>query len=230
MPIRGVIMSLLSYHRRVEATSLLIRNACVEIRLQDRTNCNWRTFLGLKQDHSQNIRHAFLRVPNNPMIHQLNNLIDALREELKQYGEMLALLDQEQDLVMQRQTVGIPPCVAAINAQADVLQAAREEREQRRRQLARTLRLSEESGIGDLISRLPSEYRPLLKALVQENKELLLRVQDRASQNHLLLSRMAELMHKLISSILPGTQQAGVSVSPTEFVGAGTPAANQNLA
>jgi flagellar biosynthesis/type III secretory pathway chaperone len=138
----------------------------------------------------------------------LNNLIEALREELKQYGEMLALLDQEQDLVMHRQTNGIPPCVAAINAQADTLQVVRHEREQRRRHLARTLQLCEDIGFKELTSRLPSEYQPLIQALVQENKELLVRVQQRARQNHLLLSRMVELMQKLISSILPGTGPA----------------------
>src|SRR6185369_3783189 len=139
------------------------------------------------------------------MNEQLNNLIEALREELKQYGEMLALLDQEQELVMHRQTAEIPPCVSSINAQADALQAVRHEREERRRHLARTLQLCEDISFKELTSRLPAEYRPLVQALVQENKELLLRVQQRARQNHLLLSRMVELMQKLICSILPGT-------------------------
>jgi flagellar biosynthesis/type III secretory pathway chaperone len=142
------------------------------------------------------------------MNEQLNNLIEALREELKQYGEMLALLDQEQDLVMQRHTVGIAPCVAAINAQADTLHAVRHEREQRRRHLARTLEIGEDSSFKELTARLPADYKPLVQALVQENKELLVRVQQRARQNHLLLSRMVELMQKLISSILPGVGPA----------------------
>jgi flagellar biosynthesis/type III secretory pathway chaperone len=138
----------------------------------------------------------------------INNLIEALREELKQYGEMLALLEQEQEMVFHRQTAGIPSCVAAINAQADTLQAVRQERDQRRRHLARSLGLAEDIPFIDLTTRLPSEYQPLLQALVQENKELLVRVQQRARQNHLLLSRMVELMQKLISSILPGTGPA----------------------
>ena len=142
------------------------------------------------------------------MKEQLNNLIESLREELKQYGEMLALLDQEQELVMHRQTIGIPPCVAAINSQADTLTAVRQEREQRRRHLARTLQLCEDSSFKELTSRLPADYQPLVQALVQENKELLVRVQQRARQNHLLLSRMVELMQKLISSILPGAGPA----------------------
>jgi flagellar biosynthesis/type III secretory pathway chaperone len=148
----------------------------------------------------------------------LNNLIEALREELKQYGEMLALLDQEQELVMQRQTTEIPPCVAAINAQAETLNVVRREREQRRRHLARTLELAEESSFTELTSHLPSDYQPLVHALVQENKELLVRVQQRARQNHLLLSRMVELMHKLISSILPSAGPATYTDGGVVFV------------
>jgi flagellar biosynthesis/type III secretory pathway chaperone len=149
----------------------------------------------------------------------LNNLIEALREELKQYGEMLALLDQEQELVMHRQTLGIAPCVSAINSQADTLQAVRHEREQRRRHLASTLQISQESSFKDLIGRLPAPYQPLLHALVQENKELLFRVQQRARQNHLLLSRMVDLMQKLIGSLMPGAgpatySQGGVVLAP----------------
>lgn len=142
------------------------------------------------------------------MNEHLNNFIEALREELKQYGEMLALLDQEQELVMRRQTIGIPPCVAAINAQADTLNVVCHEREQRQRHLARTLELGEEATFKELTSRLPADYQPLVQALVQENKELLVRVQQRARQNHLLLSRMVELMQKLISSFLPGAGPA----------------------
>jgi hypothetical protein len=136
----------------------------------------------------------------------LNNLIEALREELKQYGEMLALLDQEQELVIQSQTIGTPPSVAAINAQADTLRVVRREREQRWRHLARSLRVREDIAFKELTSRLPAAYQPLLEALVQENKELLLRVRKRARQNQLLLSRMVELMEKLIASIVAGTE------------------------
>jgi hypothetical protein len=39
---------------------------------------------------------------------------------------------------------------------------------------------------------------------VQENNELLVRVHNRARQNHLLLSHAVELMQQLIDSLLPG--------------------------
>ena len=94
----------------------------------------------------------------------LSNLIEALREELKQYGEMLAL--------------------------------------------------PESSSFTVLIPLLPADYRPLVDALVRENNELLARVQQRARQNHLLLSYCVELMQQLINSIYP-------NVSPTTYNSSG---------
>ena len=136
----------------------------------------------------------------------LPNLIEALREELKQYGEMLALLDQQQDLVMQRQTNDLLSSVATINEQTGVIAVARNEREQRQRRIARQLELPEDSGLAAVTQKLPADYRPLVQALMQENNELLVRVQQRARQNHLLLNHAVELMQQLINSIVPGTK------------------------
>lgn len=144
----------------------------------------------------------------------LCNLIEALREELQQYGEMLALLDQQQQLVMRRQVADLPENVNCVNAQAAIIAAAREEREQRLRHLARLLNLPENSGFTAVIPLLPPDYRPLVDALVRENNELLVRVQQRARQNHLLLSHCVELMQQLINSIFPG-------VSPATYDGHG---------
>lgn len=144
----------------------------------------------------------------------LSNLIEALREELKQYGEMLALLDQQQQLVMRRLVAEIPENVTHVNAQAGVIAAARQEREQRQRQLARLLTLPENCAIAKLVGHLPADYQPLVGALIHENNELLIRVQQRAQQNHLLLSHAVELMQQLINSILPGS-------APKTYDGAG---------
>ena len=74
-----------------------------------------------------------------------------IRDRLKQYGEMLALLDQQQQLVMHRQAAELPENVNSVNAQAGVIAAARQEREQRQRQLARLLAQPENSSFPVLI-------------------------------------------------------------------------------
>jgi flagellar biosynthesis/type III secretory pathway chaperone len=142
------------------------------------------------------------------MIELLSNLIEALREELKQYGELLALLDQQQALVMCRQTTDLPENVSHVNAQAALLARARQDRAERQRQLARALALPETAAFGALIPHLPADYQPLVGALVAENNELLARVQGRARQNHLLMSHCVELMQQFIHSIFPAAAPA----------------------
>ncbi len=144
----------------------------------------------------------------------VQHLIESLREELKEYGEMLALLDLQQELVVQRQPQDLLQCVTAINAQAETIAAARQEREQRRRRVAAQLNLDEETAFNIMIPHFPAEYRPLVGALVQENNELLIRVQQRARQNHLLLNRIVELMQRFLGSLFPGT-------TPTTYNGTG---------
>ncbi len=134
----------------------------------------------------------------------LANLIESLREELKQYGEMLAVLEQQQTSVVQRQTNDLLQNVANVNSQSNVIAAVRREREQHQRHVARHLKLDENAGFGAMVPLLPANYRPLVQALVQENNELLARIHHRTHQNHLLLSHAVELMQQLINSIFPG--------------------------
>lgn len=134
----------------------------------------------------------------------LHNLIEALREEMKQYGEMLAVLEQQQDCVVQRHATELLQNVASINAQADVIAAVRREREQRQRQITQAMNLETDVTFNVIIPLLPADYRPLVSALVSENNELLARIHHRTQQNHLLLSHAVELMQQLINAIFPG--------------------------
>jgi flagellar biosynthesis/type III secretory pathway chaperone len=117
---------------------------------------------------------------------------------------MIAVLEQQQQAVVQRQTSDLLQNVASVNAQANVIAAVRHEREQHRRNVARMLNLEENAGFGVIIPQLPADYRPLVQALVSENKELLVRIQQRARQNHLLLSHAVDLLQQLMNAIFPG--------------------------
>jgi flagellar biosynthesis/type III secretory pathway chaperone len=74
--------------------------------------------------------------------------------------------------------------------------------------VARLFGLAEETPFTVLVPHLPGDYRPLVQALVAENNELLKRIQRRARQNHLLLSRIVELMQRLFDPFFPDRQPA----------------------
>lgn len=145
------------------------------------------------------------------MNEELTLLIAALRDELAQYGEMLALLDREQELVVARGSAELLQTVDAINQQGEVIRRAREHRETCQRQVAELAGLNAEAAIEELKRQLPANHAILVGALVDENNELLVRVRQRARQNHLLLNRSLELMQRLIGSLFPAGRTATYS-------------------
>lgn len=136
----------------------------------------------------------------------IENLVAALREELQQYGEMLALLDQQQESAINRVADEMLAATTAIQTQAHVIQAARRVREQFQRDLARELVTIESATFVEIIPLLPAAYRPLVQSLVAENNSLLQRVQQRAKQNHLVLSRSVDLMQQFLGTLMPARE------------------------
>jgi flagellar biosynthesis/type III secretory pathway chaperone len=140
------------------------------------------------------------------MIESIKKLIEALRDELKNYGEMLALLDRQQEYLMTRAANEVSQSVSLVQAQGMAIQEARERREDCRRAVAGAAGKAENTSFKELIPLLPADYQPLLKALVDENNELLFRVRRRARQNHLMLKRSVELMQQLLNSLCPSSR------------------------
>jgi hypothetical protein len=139
------------------------------------------------------------------MSEPLRALIEALRHELVQYGEMLARLEQQQDCIMRRAADDVLASVSAVQEQGAAIQLARRDRELKQSQLARHFRQEGESSLAALTTRMHPDYRPLVRALMDENNELLARVQQRARQNHVLLRRSLDLMQGLIETLFqPG--------------------------
>ena len=134
---------------------------------------------------------------------KIEGLIGALREELQQYGEMLALLDQQQEQLVRRASQDILDALATIDEQRERILQARQAREDCQQDLRAALDLPVEATLSEMTARLPEKYQALVKALVQENNRLLLRVRQRAQQNHILLSYSLELMQRFIASLLP---------------------------
>jgi hypothetical protein len=132
------------------------------------------------------------------MIQSIKLLIDALRDELQNYGEILALLDRQQAYLIARDASEVFQSISLIKAQGAAIQQSRSRREESRQVVALDLHQARETSFADLIPLLPADYQPLLRALVDENNELLMRVR-----------RSVELMQELLNTLLP-TRQGSV--------------------
>ena len=136
------------------------------------------------------------------MTRTLDQLVAALREELEQYGEMLALLDRQQTLVARRAAAELLQSVSDINAQTAVIGVARQQRGTAQRAVARELQMSEDATLVEVIGRISGPLKALVQTLLDENNACLMRVKQRAGQNRLLLSRSVELMQRLLNTLL----------------------------
>ncbi len=147
----------------------------------------------------------------------LDKLVRTLREELIQYGELLSLLEQQQEMIVNRSADGLIQNLTSIHAQMADIAKTRNSREQCREELAESHGLEINIPIKEMYSAFPSEYQPLIEALVEEVNELLVKANQRLRQNHLLLSRSLEFLQKLIQSLFP--TQAGQTYDQSGQVG-----------
>jgi flagellar biosynthesis/type III secretory pathway chaperone len=131
----------------------------------------------------------------------LEQVIEALRNELQQYGEMLALLEAQHRAVSQGESGSVLTSVQAIEAQSSAIQNARRLRETHQRQLAWAVGRPENVTFEELLPLLPSEYSPLLSALIREINELLGRVRQSAEHNRSQLRRSIELMDRFLFTL-----------------------------
>jgi hypothetical protein len=139
------------------------------------------------------------------MNEELNNLITALREELTQYGEVLALMQEQQELIINRAANELLINLNTVNSQMEQVALARQQRELARQQLIASLGGTEETTFRQMTEMLPPEVQPLVDALVQEINQILQNVQKWLRQNHILLKRSLDLMQTIMKSMFPSS-------------------------
>ena len=134
---------------------------------------------------------------------EINRLIESLREEMTQYGELLALMQEQQELIINRKPQELLTNLNEVNVQMEKIAEARQAREQARATLTTQLNATQETTFKQMTSQLPAEYQPLLEALVDEVNALLQNVHKWLRQNHLLLKRSLDLMQGILQNVYP---------------------------
>ena len=127
-------------------------------------------------------------------------LIEALRQELYQYGEVLALLDHQQLSLLSCASGEVWGSMLALQKHITQIDVMRKHRHTCWLELARFLD-AEDAASREIILRLPEKYRLPVEALFQENAHLLDRVRARASHNHRLLGQTLQAMKQFLDAI-----------------------------
>lgn len=144
------------------------------------------------------------------MNEKLNRLIDALREELQQYGAMLSLFERQQDELVRRDTDQILATAAELHSQGATIRGAREQRVHRYVELAESLSVPPDGRFSALLEALPANRRAQVQALMDENNRLLKRIQQVARQNHLVLKHSLDHLTHFIHTLMGAQHQTMV--------------------
>lgn len=131
----------------------------------------------------------------------LEQLVEALRDELQQFGEMLALLETQTISLTRREISGVIQSTSAIESHRNVIESARLRRENLQKQLAWAAGDPDRRSLQSLLPYAPEPYRPLLSALLGEINQLIETVRIQLESNRLQLQRAHDQTARVLSTI-----------------------------
>lgn len=143
-------------------------------------------------------------------MHDHEPLADALREELQEYGGLLALFEEQQNAILRREPDKVLATQDAIITQLKTINFCRKQREALVAEIAELataggIAVAEKVSVRALLPFFAEPVRPLLEALIQEINGLVTRTKRRAKQNQMLLARSIEVSQQILQKLNPET-------------------------
>jgi len=132
-----------------------------------------------------------------------DELADALRDELAEYGGLLSLLDEQRDAIMQRKVDALMDVNAKVQEQATAAEHFRYVREAVCARYARNLGCAPDVTVKDLVQKLPVEVRGMFTALVEDGVGVTNSAKKKSERNTQLLSRAGDLNERLLIAVRP---------------------------
>ena len=130
-------------------------------------------------------------------------IAECLRNEVAEYGLLLSLFAEQQNLIFQRDPEAVLRLGHSIQQQVDVLDQARADRESCVRSYATDRGLAPNATLRSLLPKVAPEARPLFEALITEVNLLIHRVRRASRLNHRLLSSMVDCHQELLRRLRP---------------------------
>lgn len=133
----------------------------------------------------------------------LEHVVEALRNELQQYGELLALLEAQHGSLERHEPWHALNTATALDAQRVTVEVARHQRQDAHRKFAWSAGRPDASTFQSLQDVIPSQYQGLLDALIRDINHAIAQAQERVIINHSLLRRALDRTEQLLATISP---------------------------
>jgi len=132
-------------------------------------------------------------------------ITECLRNELQEYGALLALFEEQQANLLRRDADQVASLAISIEEQARATHSSRERREQCVSDFASKHGCPADTSLRQLLPHFPAEVQPLLHALIDEINHLIHRIRRDARQNQMLLTRAVEAHDEALRTLMPDT-------------------------
>lgn len=137
------------------------------------------------------------------MITALEHVVESLRNELQQYGEMLALLEAQHGSLEAHEPSRAFNTAVALDAARVAVETARHQRQDAHRKLAWAAGRPDAPTFQALHDLAPRQYQVLVEALIQDINHAIAQVHERVVTNHSLLRRALDRTAQLLATISP---------------------------
>ena len=131
------------------------------------------------------------------------SVVEALREELKEYGAFLNLLTEQQQLIMCRKAQEVYDYNALIEEQIGRTTELRLSREGLVREFGREIGFEGDATVKRLMVYFPETAQHLLQALIDEIYKTVQNIERRSRQNQMLIKRAMEVTEKVLEILQP---------------------------
>jgi flagellar biosynthesis/type III secretory pathway chaperone len=147
-------------------------------------------------------------------------IAECLRNEVAEYGRLLSLYAEQQNLIFKRDPETVLQLAHTIKDQVGILDRARAERESRVRAFAAEVGQEPGATLRSLLVWVAPEVRPLFEALITDVNLLIHRIRRSSRLNHRLLSSMVECHQEVLRRLRPDAFTLTYSPSGRLAVGA----------
>lgn len=132
-------------------------------------------------------------------------LADALRDELAEYGGLLSLLDEQRDAIMLRKVDALMDVNAKVQEQAASAEHFRDVREEVCARIARGLGCAPSTTVRELVGRFPVEVQGMFTALLDDGIGVTVNAKKKVERNAQFLSRAGDLNERLLIAMKPSS-------------------------
>lgn len=134
---------------------------------------------------------------------QWDELAEALRGELAEYGGLLSLLEEQRAAIVSRRTDQLNDVNERVQAEMASAVRCKDVREKVCLRLARACGAPDNATVRELIGYMPPASRGMFEALMKAATGVTERVGDKVRRNSLLVARASEVNEKLIMGTRP---------------------------